>query len=492
MDDAVRSQQMALIESFDQARICCVGDVMLDQFVYGDVSRISPEAPIPVMKRARTSQMLGGAGNVVRNLISLGASACFISVIGDDAAGHAITFEVGEQDRLEPYLITDASRKTTQKTRFVCGSQQLLRVDDEDASPMSAALEDKLLSLLAKTLPDYGLLLLSDYAKGVLSERVVRESIALANKLEIPVFIDPKRADASLYAGATLLSPNLKEMALLVPELDVQDGEAIHAFAQRLCEQHNITAMAVTRGAAGMSLVQADANPANFAAQARAVYDVSGAGDTVIATLAVAHAAGADLRQAAALANCAAGIAVSRAGTATVYRTDLKAALHHQEMAASQSKLVSADMAANICDNWREEGHTIGFTNGCFDLLHVGHLQSLKEAKSHCDKLVVAINADASVKRLKGDSRPINAEMDRADLLAGLGPVDLVVIFREDTPEELLKRLRPDVLMKGEDYTIEDVVGGEFVRSYGGKVQLLSIKDGHSSSQLIEKSKQAS
>jgi D-beta-D-heptose 7-phosphate kinase/D-beta-D-heptose 1-phosphate adenosyltransferase len=183
MDDAVRSQQMALIESFDQARICCVGDVMLDQFVYGDVSRISPEAPIPVMKRARTSQMLGGAGNVVRNLISLGASACFISVIGDDAAGHAITFEVGEQDRLEPYLITDASRKTTQKTRFVCGSQQLLRVDDEDASPMSAALEDKLLSLLAKTLPDYGLLLLSDYAKGVLSERVVRESIALANNL---------------------------------------------------------------------------------------------------------------------------------------------------------------------------------------------------------------------------------------------------------------------------------------------------------------------
>ncbi len=230
----------------------------------------------------------------------------------------------------------------------------------------------------------------------------------------------------------------------------------------------------------------------DFVAQAHAVYDVSGAGDTVIATLAVAHGAGADLPQAAELANIAAGIAVSRAGTATVYRTDLKAALHHQEIAASQSKLVSADMAATICENWREEGYKVGFTNGCFDLLHVGHLQSLKQAKNHCDKLVVAINADASVKRLKGDSRPINTEMDRADLLAGLGPVDLVVIFREDTPEVLLTRLRPDVLMKGEDYTVDQVVGGEFVRSYGGEVKLLSLKEGHSSSKLIEKSKQAS
>ncbi len=492
MNDAARSQQMTLIESFDQARICCVGDVMLDRFVYGDVSRISPEAPIPVMRCARESQMLGGAGNVVRNLISLGASACFISVIGDDAAGHAITARVGEQARLEPYLITDASRKTTEKTRFVCGTQQLLRVDDEDASAISSALEDKLLSLLAKTLPDYGLLLLSDYAKGVLSERVVKESIALANKLNIPVFVDPKRADASLYAGATLLSPNLKEMALLVPELNVQDGEAIHRAAQDVCVQHGIKAMAVTRGAAGMSLVQAASEAHDFVAQAHAVYDVSGAGDTVIATLAVAHGAGADLPQAAELANIAAGIAVSRAGTATVYRTDLKAALHHQEIAASQSKLVSADMAATICENWREEGYKVGFTNGCFDLLHVGHLQSLKQAKNHCDKLVVAINADASVKRLKGDSRPINTEMDRADLLAGLGPVDLVVIFREDTPEVLLTRLRPDVLMKGEDYTVDQVVGGEFVRSYGGEVKLLSLKEGHSSSKLIEKSKQAS
>lgn len=474
---------MQRIEAFESAHVVCIGDVMLDRFVYGDVSRISPEAPIPVMKREREMCMLGGAGNVARNIVSLGASCHFISLVGADAAGAAISALCGELGRLTTDMIVDSARCSTEKTRFICGNQQLLRCDDEETTPISQSCEQQLLTALEAALshPQARVLVLSDYAKGVLTSNVVQCAIAMAKAKNILVLVDPKHADMGFYAGADVLSPNFKEMKAFAG-----DDNPLLA-AESLRATNNIGALVITRGKDGISLLEAGRPAQHFAAQARAVYDVSGAGDTVMAMLAVASGAGADLPQACELANVAAGIAVSRAGTATVYRTDMKAALHHKAMIDSASKLVSAQMAQAMVASWQEEGLRVGFTNGCFDLLHVGHLQSLTEAKSYCDKLVVAINADASVKRLKGESRPINTEMDRADLLGGMAPVDLVVIFREDTPEALLHLLRPDVLMKGADYTIDAVVGGDFVRSYGGEVKLLSIKQGHSSSALIAK-----
>lgn len=483
------SRLMPAIEGFADARVLCVGDVMLDRFVYGEVSRISPEAPIPVMKRTRDEVMPGGAGNVMRNIVSLGAQCGFISVIGDDDTGRRLIALAGQQERLEPYLITDKTRRSSEKTRFVCGNQQLLRCDDEQPEPLNEASEAKLLSLLKQTLPDYRLLALSDYAKGVLTDRVLREAVALAEQHGVPVFIDPKRADWSAYAGADLLSPNLAELRLACPGEALKTDEAITEAARGLCSRYELAQLLVTRGQDGMSLIPAQGDVQHVAAHAREVFDVSGAGDTVMATLAVAHASGLALPEAAALANLAAAIVVGRRGTACIYRTDLKAALHQLDVTTSHAKIVPVGLADTMIAGWRAGGESIGFTNGCFDVLHVGHLHALQDARRHCDRLVVAINSDASVRRLKGEDRPLNGEMDRAALLAGLGCVDLVVIFREDTPEALIKRFRPDVLMKGADYRRDEVIGGAFVESYGGRIELLPLHEGYSTSALLEKAR---
>lgn len=485
-------EHIAQIERFSNARILCVGDIMLDRFIYGEVTRISPEAPIPVMKRQHEQSMLGGAGNVVRNIVSLGASCCFISVIGEDATGRTLTQLVGEQERLEPYLMSEKNRRSTEKSRFVCGNQQLLRCDDEEVKPISKVSEDKLLKLVEQSLPDYPLLVLSDYAKGVLSDRVIRGCIELAKQAGVPVYIDPKRPQIEVYRGATLLSPNLLELKQTSSRAELQRDDDIAAIAKAQCNQYDIEQLLVTRGKDGLSLIGKSAEIVHVEAHEREVFDVSGAGDTVIATLAVAVASGVALPIAAELANLAASIVVGRLGTATIYRTDLKAALHQLDTTTSHRKIASIDMASAMVDSWRQEGQTIGFTNGCFDLLHVGHLQSLQDAKQHCDKLIVATNSDESVRRLKGDSRPINREMDRAALLAGLSCVDLVVIFRDDTPVSLIERFKPDVLMKGSDYKKEDVVGHDIVEAYGGRIELLPLKDGYSSSEMIQKAKVAS
>lgn len=478
------------IDTLASTHIVCVGDLMLDRFVYGSVDRISPEAPVPVFSEQKQTAMLGGVGNVARNITSLGAKVSLISVTGDDATGHEMTRIIGENDAIIPLLTTEIGRISTQKTRYVAGSQQMLRADHEEVRAIETAEETSLLNAIKSALADADCLLLSDYAKGVLTPSLVKQAITLANEANKPSFIDPKSHDFSLYCGATLISPNLKELRAAAPAgTPLKNRDDIQAAAQTLLDTYDIAHMLLTMSADGMLLLTKKAPDAviHIPANVREVYDVSGAGDTSLATLATAFSAGLSLVDAALLANRAAGIVVGRLGTATIYRTDLKTALHSDGAIQGKHKIMPRDIAVDQIEGWRREGLTIGFTNGCYDIMHVGHAQMLNDCATECDRLIVAINSDDSVTRLKGPTRPINDEIDRAMLIANLACVDMVIIFREDTPLELLEITKPDVLMKGADYSEDKVVGGDLIKSHGGRVALIPLKEGYSTSNIVEK-----
>lgn len=475
------------LEHLSQVNILCIGDIMLDRFIYGHVDRISPEAPIPVFTTSREERMLGGAGNVVRNLLSLGSQAALVAVIGDDPVANQLTALVGAEERLLPTLVTERGRISTQKTRYVAASQQLLRSDHETRTAIRPETASRILEMTLPELPDYQAIILSDYGKGVLTPELCRAVIDSARAANIPVFVDPKQRDVSGYAGATVLSPNLKELALATGVDQFVSNEAIIDAARSLAVAHQFSYVLVTRGEHGMTLVDPQGLITHIDANAQHVFDVSGAGDTVIATLAASYAAGATMANAATLANLAGGIVVGRLGTAVVHRTDLTAALYTHRALALHQKILPLETASDMMANWHRDGLTVGFTNGCFDIMHAGHITLLTEAKKHCDKLIVALNTDASVRALKGPTRPVNAEMDRAQVIAALGVVDAVVLFDDDTPLELLKLLQPDVLMKGADYSLEQVVGHDLVAAYGGRVELLPLKDGYSTTSIIQK-----
>ncbi len=482
------TDQLAAIDGFSRARVLCVGDVMLDRFIYGHVERISPEAPIPVVRQEKETIMLGGAGNVLRNLISLGATASFVAVVGDDIAGATITRLTAEQPRCAPYLIITPERHSTEKTRYIAQGQQMFRADREDTRPLTEVTRTQLTTILVQETSGCDLVLLSDYGKGVLAETLVANAMQLAYKHGKKVIVDPKARDFARYRGAWLLTPNLKELCA-AHGLELHSNDEIESAAREQLARCGLDNMIVTMGARGMLMVAGSGESLYIPAQKREVFDVSGAGDTVIATLACAIATGAGLAEAAYLANIAAGIVVGRSGTATVYRTDLKTAVFTQDVTLGSSKIYPLDLASEQVESWKHDGLRVGFTNGCFDLVHPGHLALLADARAQCDRLVVAINSDASVKRLKGESRPVNGEMERALLLAELRAVDMVVIFREDTPEATLERLRPDVLMKGGDYTLDQVVGRDFVESYGGRVLTIPLREGYSTTATIAKIK---
>lgn len=482
----VSSKALSALSHAADIQILCVGDAMIDRFMYGAVDRISPEAPIPVFTLERESIMLGGAGNVVRNLLSLGARSTFMSVIGDDLVGKQLLSLVAKEAHLMPYLLTEKGRITTEKTRYVSGNQQLLRADNETRAAITHATESQLCELIESELPKHQGVILSDYGKGVLTDRVIRMVIDTARTHHIPVFVDPKRRDMTIYKGATIISPNAKEFQLAISREQWSEPTFV-ADAAALASTLALDALLVTRGKEGMSLIEKDGTHTHIAASAREVFDVSGAGDTAIATLALAYACGNASADAARIANLAAGIVVGRLGTALVYQTDLTTALYAEESASLNRKILPLALASDQMVNWKRDGMRVGFTNGCFDIMHAGHVTLLNDAKAECDKLVVAINSDASVRRLKGESRPINAEHDRAILLAALNNVDMVVMFDEDTPMNLLEALKPDILMKGADYTKETVVGAKFVESYGGKVILLPLKEGYSTTNIIKR-----
>ena len=474
---------VTVIEAMGSARILCVGDAMIDHYVRGRVDRISPEAPVPVLQIEGEERRLGGAGNVLRNLHALGVESCFISVTGSDPAGRDLARMVAELGTEEAHLLAERSRSTTVKTRFVAEAQQLLRADQERVEPLSLALRAELLKLVKDAVAHYGLAILSDYAKGVFADGVASEIIAVARAAGAVVIVDPKSNDYSVYRGVNLIKPNRRELCAAAGRLLANETELV-AAARALMEAHAISAMLVTCGKDGMVLIDADGSVRRLAASAREVYDVSGAGDTVAAVLGAALAAGASLGEAAELANEAAGIVVGKVGTAIVSRNELAQTLIDRDV-LEHSKVMPRSLALDHVARWRRNGLTIGFTNGVFDLLHPGHVALLKQARGACDRLVVGLNSDASVKRLKGPKRPVQTEQARSAVLASIASVDLVVVFDEDTPMTLIEALRPDLLVKGADYRRDDVVGGPFVESYGGKVMLADVLSGHSTTAII-------
>ncbi|MBN8531715.1 MAG: D-glycero-beta-D-manno-heptose-7-phosphate kinase [Alphaproteobacteria bacterium] len=471
------------IDDLAQGRVLCVGDVMLDAFVQGSVKRISPEAPVPVLQVERETQMLGGAGNVARNITALGAQTVFFSVAGDDEAGKKLVAMLGQEEGIEAQLCIEKGRVTTRKTRYIAGFQHVMRADCEVLRAPSVATLDKLLKWFPESLATCQAAVLSDYAKGVVSRELAQGLIQESKRQGKPIVVDPKSRDFSFYAGAYIMTPNLRELALASGVEDI-GGNWLEA-AKALMKKHHIGHMLVTRGAEGATLVRENGASLDLPARAREVFDVSGAGDTVAAVLAVSLAAGIPLEDACHLANEAAGIVVGKVGTAVVRRTDLKTALHTGDMLSGEAKILSQKEAAERVAQWRRQGKKIGFTNGCFDLLHPGHVSLLRQAKSLCDRLVVGLNTDASVKRLKGESRPVQQEMARALVLASLEAVDAVVLFREDTPLELIQLLEPDVLVKGADYRVDQVVGADFVQRRGGKVELVPLTEGQSTTGMI-------
>ena len=476
-----------LVRAAAGKRIVCVGDVMLDRFIYGGVTRISPEAPVPIMRRTRESAMPGGAGNVARNLASLGLAVSLIGVVGDDGEGRELAALLGDIDGVEADLIAMRERATTLKTRFVAGGQQLLRVDAEDTSPIGAASEAELIASIADEASRASVIILSDYAKGAVTDGVIAAALAAGKTYGIPVIADPKGRDFARYGAVDLIKPNASELstAMRLPVETDQEIEDALTAAQTALPAKSIV---VTRAAKGMSYAANGEPIVHLSGQAREVYDVSGAGDTSIAALALGLAGGGDLADAVALAIAASGIAVGKAGTATVSASELLSALQLGLHNGGVSYL-SLEAATSQIAAWREAGLTVGFTNGCFDILHPGHLRVLEEAKSRCGRLVVGLNSDASVKRLKGPTRPVNDADYRARVLSGLMAVDAVVVFKDDTPQALIEALQPDLLVKGGDYTIETIVGADIVQARGGSVHIVPLVDGQSTTAAIARAK---
>jgi len=472
--------------------VLCVGDIMLDEFVYGEVSRISPEAPAPVIAVQRSETNIGGAGNVARNIATLGARCIFVGLIGDDDAGRGLQAALKQETRIEPVLVVDPSRPTTRKVRFVSEhfSTHMLRADWEQAAPATSVIEQQLIDAALRALPRADVVLLSDYAKGVLTPRVIRAVIDAARAAGTRVIVDPKSLHFELYRGATLLTPNRKEFAEATRSR-AQTVDEIAEAAREVMQLAECEALLVTQSERGMTLVPRDGAAIHVPAHQVKVRDVSGAGDTVAAVIAVLLAAGADWDPALRAANAGAAVAVSKKGTATVTLSELRRRVLPEASLAAEEKIITStgDLDARLRE-WREQGLRIGFTNGCFDILHPGHVKVITEARATCDRLIVGLNSDASVRRLKGADRPVQNERARAEVLAALEAVDLVAIFEDDTPLQLIAQIKPMVLVKGGDYTREQVVGHELVTAQGGDVVLVNILPGFSTTSLVARARQ--
>ena len=477
----MRGVHTAPMIDFAGIRVLVLGDAMLDRFLYGDVDRISPEAPVPVVRLRRSHAMPGGAGNVARNVSALGGRAVLVGLLGEDGAAAELRALLAGDAGIEDATVAGASRRTVLKTRVIAGNQQVARLDDEEARPADPAEAAALVESVRGRVAGCGALVLSDYAKGTLTPAVVAGAIAAAREAGVPVFADPKSDDFALYRGADCLTPNARELARAARMPTGTEAE-VAAAARAAMRAAGVPALLCTRAERGMVLVRVDGGHAAVAAQAREVFDVSGAGDTVIATLALAHAAGRPLEEAMRIANAAAGVVVGKLGTATVGAEELEDALHAGGLDGMEGGAAALNLAGALrrISEWRAQGLRVGFTNGCFDILHAGHVSLLRAARRRCDRLVVALNTDASVARLKGPSRPVNPLADRAAVVAALAAVDAVVAFEEDTPLELIRALRPDVLVKGADYTEDRVVGADLVRASGGEVVLVDLLPGRS------------
>ncbi len=465
------------IPDFDDINVLVVGDVMLDRYWFGDARRVSPEAPVPVVHVTDTDNRPGGAANVAMNLVHLGVNTRLIGATGGDEAGRILAGRL-RASKVDSDLYVDPDAATVSKLRVVSRNQQLIRLDFENPAPLASAdaIEEKTLAAL----PWARLVVLSDYAKGGLAG--VDRLIGACRDRALPVCVDPKGADFGRYAGATVLTPNENEFARVVAGFESETE--LETKAARLRRELQVDALVITRGERGISIIESGGRAQHLPARVREVFDVTGAGDTVIATLAAGLAAGMTVETAAELANIAAGLVVRKLGVAAVTRGELRLALHRSG-SGELAGLERSELAAFVRES-QQRGERVVMTNGCFDILHAGHIAFLQEARALGDRLLVAVNDDDSVRRLKGEGRPVMPLRDRIALLSGLAAVDWVVQFPEDTPEALIGEISPDVLVKGGDYRVEDIVGADHVRRTGGEVRVLSFLEGHSTSRIIE------
>ncbi|MFT7462823.1 MAG: D-beta-D-heptose 7-phosphate kinase/D-beta-D-heptose 1-phosphate adenosyltransferase [Pseudohongiellaceae bacterium] len=472
---------LPLLSSTKHPRVLLVGDMILDRYQHGNTHRISPEAPIPVLAATHEELRLGGCGNVAANLAALGAQVRCVAVVGDDVGAARIRDLLVEAGCSADDLVVDSERPTICKTRLVSQNQQLLRIDEEVIGAPVKATETALLAAIEGALPDVDIVVVSDYGKGVLCSAVLDRLLRAPGRPR--VLVDPKGKDYSIYRGASIITPNRLE-AETATGLVLDSKEAIREAANTLCADLSLDAAIITLGPQGMFCRLGDGSDEwSIPSRARSVYDVTGAGDTVISVLAYTLALGAQMEQAMRLATVAAGVTVQRFGVAAITAVDIRSAL--VEGGSSRSKVLErADLLQQLASE-RARGRRVVFTNGCFDVLHVGHLAYLQESRSFGDLLVVGVNTDASVKRLKGPERPVNTETDRMALLAGLECVSFVTVFDDDTPLELIESLTPDVLVKGADWADKGVVGREWVEQHGGHVVLADLKDGYSTTNTL-------
>lgn len=485
------------IDNFKKVRALVIGDIMLDRFIYGKIDRISPEAPVPVFKLSTEKQMLGGAGNVVANLTSLGCKVSFIGIIGKDENGRKLSVLL-EKNGAHSHLLRLDDYPTIVKTRLIAGNNHLARVDQEEILPVVTRLLPRYNRILTQAIKKVDVVLVSDYNKGLLTPVTAQMIIEICNRFNKKVILDPKGSDYSKYVGATLVKPNLKEFSEATGrKYNPQSNdfhEQIKQGAKILFEKYQIKNLIITLSEYGMIHISKE-NPDDLIqipTVAKEVYDVSGAGDTSLATLGISIGADVPIREAMKLANLASGIVVGKLGTATVNAEELKSALSQREPTEDgwnqKKKIISLDQAQKIVINLKEKGKKVGFTNGCFDCCHLGHLNSFMQAKKLCDTLIVAVNSDASIKRYKGPTRPIQDEKTRAMLLASLEFIDYVIVFEEDSPLHIVETLKPDVVAK-EGYTLDKWPEGRLALSYGGEAVILKRIEGYSTSNLVEKMK---
>jgi len=471
---------MSAITHFSNHAFLVIGDLMLDEYLWGDVERISPEAPVQIVNIKSQNHTLGGAGNVVNNLASLGVKVYVASVIGNDTIGTALKNELEKIKVNTDGLFFAADRPTTKKTRVIALNQQMMRLDYETRKEISEDLENKIITYIEDNLPLFDAILVSDYAKGVLTTRILGKIITICKHSNKLILVDPKGKEFTKYKGATAITPNKKE-ALIASGL-----ENLEEAGKKFLSELDLEAVFITRGKGGISLFTKDNSPINVSARVKEIYDISGAGDTVLATLGLAITSGLTYFEATMLANIAAGIVIGKVGTATVSQEELLDVLVG-DMPLLPSKVLEIKRLKQVVNYLKAQGKRIVFTNGCFDLLHTGHIHLLKESKKLGDILIVALDTDESVRILKGNSRPIIGQAERAQILSALDCVDYVTIFSTDELKHLIKGLKPDILTKGADYKKEEVVGKDIVEGYGGEVILIPTLQGISSSRLISK-----
>jgi len=474
---------LELLSSTERPRVLLVGDMILDRYQHGKAYRISPEAPIPVLAASHEELRLGGSGNVAANLAALGSQVRCVAVVGDDAGAGRIRELLEAAGCSSEHLVVDPTRPTTSKTRLVSQNQQLLRIDEEVIGQLSASTETALLSAIEKVITDVDIVVVSDYGKGVLCPTVLDRLLRAEGRPK--VLVDPKGNDYTIYRGASIITPNRSETETATG-LTLDSKETIREAAEQLCTQLDLEAAIITLGPQGMFCRMADGSGEwSIPARTRSVYDVTGAGDTVISALTHALALGAEMEQALRLATVAAGVTVQRFGVAAITPAEIRSAL--AEGGSTGDKLLHDSALAEQLAAERARGRRIVFTNGCFDVLHLGHLAYLQEARAYADVLVVGVNSDESVRRLKGAERPVNTQQDRMALLAGLECVSYVTGFSEDTPLRLIESITPHILVKGEDWADKGVVGREWVEQHGGHVILASIKKGYSTTSTLER-----